>query len=157
MIISQTAEYALRAAVLLARSHGAAVTTPQLADASKIPPQYLSKVLQSLRRAGIVSSQRGTGGGFVLTRPPGEITALEVVSALDPIERIHSCPLNLAEHGTNLCPLHRKLDEAIATVQTAFGGATLDQLAVVPETGSAVCRALLPRHDPPRPDVTPGA
>lgn len=141
MIISQTAEYGLRAAVLLARA-GGALTTPQLAEASKIPAHYLAKVLQDLRRAALVSSQRGVGGGFVLGRPPSEITVLEVVNALDPIERITTCPLKLKAHGTNLCPLHRKLDDAIATVERVFGKTTLEQLATGAEGGSAVCDEL---------------
>src|SRR6185369_12131592 len=109
MIITQSAEYALRAAVVLARAETNAMTAPQLAEVAKIPVHYLSKVLQALRRAGVVSSQRGTGGGFVLSRPAAQITVLEVVNALDPIERIHTCPLKLKSHGTNLCALHRKL------------------------------------------------
>src|SRR3569623_2015332 len=108
MIISQTAEYALRAAVLLARAEGGAMTTPQLAATTKIPAHYLAKILQDMRRAGLVASQRGLRGGFMLARPAADITALEVINALDPIERIHTCPLKLKSHGTQLCPLHRK-------------------------------------------------
>lgn len=141
MIISQTAEYGLRAVVLLART-GGALTTPQLAEASKIPAHYLAKVLQDLRRADLVSSQRGAGGGFVLGRPASEITVLEVVNALDPLERITTCPLKLKAHGTNLCPLHRKLDDAIATVERAFGSSTLEDLAADQNGGSVVCDQL---------------
>jgi Rrf2 family nitric oxide-sensitive transcriptional repressor len=139
MIISQTAEYALRAAVLLARAEGGAMTTPQLAAASKIPAHYLAKILQEMRRAGLVESQRGLRGGFILARPAGDITALEVINALDPIERIHTCPLKLKSHGTQLCPLHRKLDDAIATVQSAFGASKLSDLA---SPAPNACRAL---------------
>ncbi len=143
MIISQTAEYALRAAVLLARAEGNALTTPELAEVSKIPAHYLAKILQDLRRAGVVASQRGAQGGFVLTRPATDINVLEVVNAIDPIERIRTCPLKIKSHGTKLCPLHRKLDEAIASVEKAFAGSTLDQLATQPDTTGA-CQALLP-------------
>jgi Rrf2 family transcriptional regulator, nitric oxide-sensitive transcriptional repressor len=145
MIITQSAEYALRAVVVLARAEGAAMTAPQLAAASKIPVHYLSKILQELRRAGVVSSQRGTGGGFVLMKPPEETTVLDVVNALDPIERIRTCPLKLEEHGTNLCALHRKLDDAIAAVEKAFGASTLDQLAKAPPASATTCTALCPR------------
>ena len=138
MIISQTAEYALRACVLLARSENVALTTPQLAETTKIPPHYLSKILQDLRAAGLVESQRGQRGGFSLQRPAERITVLEVVNAMDPIERIRTCPLKLAEHGTNLCALHRKLDEAIATVEKAFGSTTLAQLASPSRTGTSL-------------------
>ncbi len=142
MIISQTAEYGLRAAVLLARAEGTALTTGQLAEASKIPAHYLAKVMQDLRRADLVCSQRGAGGGFVLGRPAGEITVLEVVNALDPIARIRTCPLKIKSHGSNLCPLHRKLDDAIATVERAFGTSTLEQLAAEPANGPMSCDQL---------------
>jgi Rrf2 family nitric oxide-sensitive transcriptional repressor len=127
MIFSQTVEYALRAAVWLA-DHDGGQTTQEIAEATKVPSSYLSKVLQGLRRAGIVHGQRGVGGGFTLARPPGEISVLDVVQAVDPIERITTCPLGLAAHGVNLCPLHRKLDDAIGHVTHAFGSTTLAEL-----------------------------
>jgi Rrf2 family protein len=127
MIFSQTVEYALRAAVWLA-DHPEGQTTHEIAEATKVPPSYLSKVLQNLRRAGLVHGQRGVGGGFTLARLAGEISVLDVVQAVDPIERIATCPLGIPEHGANLCPLHRKLDDAIGHVAGAFGGTTLAEL-----------------------------
>jgi Rrf2 family transcriptional regulator, nitric oxide-sensitive transcriptional repressor len=62
-------------------------------------------------------------------RPPAEITVLEVVSAVDPLRRIRSCPLGLAAHGENLCPLHRKLDDAVRSVEEAFAATTIQSLA----------------------------
>ena len=64
-MISQTAEYALRAMVFLAMRESAA-TNEQIAQVTKVPPGYLSKILQQLGKAKLVSSQRGLGGGFVL-------------------------------------------------------------------------------------------
>lgn len=127
MIFSQTVEYALRAAVWLA-DHEDGQTTQEIAEATKVPPSYLSKVLQNLRRAGIVHGQRGVGGGFTLARPPLEISILDVVQAVDPIERIRTCPLGIPSHGANLCPLHRKLDDAIGHVSSAFATTTLAEL-----------------------------
>ena len=127
MIFSQTVEYALRAAVWLA-DHGEGQTTQEIAEATKVPPSYLSKVLQNLRRAGIVHGQRGVGGGFTLARPPADISILDVVQAVDPIERIRTCPLGIPSHGVNLCPLHRKLDDAIGHVSGAFSSTTLAEL-----------------------------
>lgn len=155
MIISQSAEYALRAAVLLSRAEGAPMTTQQLAEVSLIPQDYLSKILQDLRRAGLVTSQRGVNGGFVLAKDPRKTTALEVVNALDPIERIHTCPLKLSEHGKKLCPLHRKLDEAIATVEKAFGSATLSQLAPTGAPEVDTCQAFRLKAAKPEPPSSP--
>lgn len=128
-MLSQTAEYALRAMVALATRTGEARTTQEIAQASRVPLDYLSKVLNSLVRAGIVSGQRGRGGGFQAVRPAGEITVLEVVSAVDPLRRIRSCPLGLQAHGENLCPLHRKLDDAVRSVEEAFAATTIQSLA----------------------------
>ena len=91
-MISQTVEYAYVAVVYLASQSPLGRTTDQVATATRVPKAYLSKVLQGLVRAGIVSSQRGIGGGMTLVKLPSELTILEVVNAVDPIERIRSCP-----------------------------------------------------------------
>ena len=106
-MISPTAEYALRAMVAIAQHSGDAVVTPTIAEITQVPPGYLPKVLQTLRKAGLVDSKRGLGGGFTLARPAEEVTVLEVVNAVDPIKRIHRCPLEIDSHGTELCPLHK--------------------------------------------------
>ena len=131
-MLSQTSEYALRAAVILAGEPQKPLTTQQVADAGKIPLDYLSKVLQLLARGGLVSATRGKGGGFVLTRPAAQISVLEVVNAVDPIQRIRSCPLHLAAHRHQLCPLHRKLDQALEQVEQAFASSALSDLVEVP-------------------------
>ncbi len=127
-MISTTAEYALRAIVAIAQSDGQAVVTPTIADRTKVPAGYLPKILQLLRRAGLVDSKRGLGGGFTLTRPPSEISLLDIVDAVDPIKRIERCPLGLAAHGTNLCTLHRQLDQAAEAVRTTFRNTTIQAL-----------------------------
>jgi Rrf2 family protein len=127
-VISQTAEYALRIVVWLASRHPAPQTTREVADATHIPAGYLAKVLQSLGRGGLVHSQRGLHGGFTLARGPEAITPLEVVNAIDPIRRLAGCPLGLEEHGSQLCPLHRKLDDAMAHVESALGANSISEL-----------------------------
>ena len=89
-MFSQTAEYALRSMSVLASKSPKVVTTLDLADATKVPPAYLSKVLQSLRKAGIVQSQRGIGGGVSLAKDAADITILEIINAVDPIRRARS-------------------------------------------------------------------
>ncbi len=132
MLFSQTAEYALRAAVLLADRWDQPQTTRQIAEATRVPAGYLSKVLLSMSRGGVVLAQRGLGGGFVLSRPPDAITVLDVVNAVDPIRRIETCPLGLEKHGKNLCPLHRKLDDALASIESAFADTPLSELLEAP-------------------------
>jgi len=127
-VFSQTTEYALRTIVYLATQNGAPRTTRQIAEAARIPAGYLSKVLQVLVRAKIVNSQRGVNGGFTLARPPDELSALDVINAVDPIRRIERCPLGLESHGAKLCPLHRRLDGAIALVEKALAETRISDL-----------------------------
>jgi Rrf2 family protein len=127
-MISLTSEYSLRAVVALARSPGIPLTTQQIADATRVPAGYLAKLLQSLARAGVVSSQRGLNGGFVLARSPDDLTLLDVVRVADGSMRIVACPMGLPEHEGRLCPLHRHLDAAAALAEQALGGATLAEL-----------------------------
>ena len=138
-MISQTVEYALRAVVHLASEAPAGRTTDQVAKATRVPRAYLSKVLQSLRRAGLVHSQRGIGGGMTLTKSPGELTILEVVNAVEPIQRIRTCPLGLAAHGVHLCPLHRRLDNALALFEEAFRNSTLAEVLAEPTGSIPLC------------------
>jgi len=127
-MISQTVEYALRAVVHLASESPSSCTTSQLAEVTRVPAAYLSKVLQSLTRAGIVRSQRGVGGGVSLASEPAELTIFDVVNAVEPMQRIKTCPLDLEQHGTTLCPLHSRLDKAMSDLEIVFRGTTLAEI-----------------------------
>src|SRR5260221_10913738 len=127
-MFSQTVEYALRAVVHLAVRTPAARTTDQIAGATRVPRAYLSKVLQNLPHAGILHSRRGIGGGMTLTKDPADLTILDVVNGVEPIARIKRCPVGLAAHGVRLCPLHRRMDNALALVEDAFRATTLAEV-----------------------------
>ena len=127
-MFSQTAEYALRAMSALAARAPSSMTTDEIAGETRVPPAYLSKVLQALRKAGMVRSQRGIGGGVSLSHKPADITILEIINAVDPIRRITECPIGLAAHGARLCPMHSRLDTALAMVEDVFGDTTLGEL-----------------------------
>ncbi len=98
-----------------------------LAERTKIPRRYLHKVLQSLVHGGLVDSISGPGGGYALCRPAEEITILDIVEAVAPLERIRRCPLGITSH-TRLCPLHKELDRVYAEVEAAFQRVTLAAL-----------------------------
>ena len=138
-MISQTAEYALRAVVWLAGHPAAAMGTPGIAKITRVPPGYLSKVLQVLRRAGLVVSNAGRGGGFRLARPASKVTVLDVVNAVDPIRRIEQCPLGLKAHTGTLCPLHRRLDRAIGLMEQAFAESTIAELLPEADEEAPLC------------------
>jgi len=136
-MISQTAEYALRAIVYLADQEEPR-TNAQIAEVTEVPVGYLAKVMQSLSRARVVTAQRGLRGGFKLAHQPDALTVLEVVNVVDPVRRFHECPLGL--HGINLCPLHRSLDDAAKAVEETFGDTTIADLIRVPRHRKPLCR-----------------
>jgi Rrf2 family protein len=137
-VFSQTVEYALRAVVFLA-DRDSPGTTQEIAEVTKVPPAYLAKVLASLGKAGLVQSRRGPGGGCVLTKPPGDLTVWEVVDAVEPLQRIRTCPLGLDAHRSRLCPLHKKMDDALAQVERAFRDTTIGELLATPTTSRPLC------------------
>jgi DNA-binding IscR family transcriptional regulator len=81
-----------------------------------------------------------------LVKSPEDLTILEVVNGVEPIQRIRTCPLGLAAHGVRLCPLHRRLDDALAMVEKAFAATTLAEVLAEPSRSVPLC---------PFPDVRP--
>ncbi len=135
-MFSQTVEYALRAVVFLAHKAPNPGICEDIALGTKVPRPYMAKVLQGLVKAKILHSQRGLGGGVTLNVEPANLTLLQVVNAVDPIKRITTCPLDLASHGVKLCPLHRRIDNALASIEQAFGATTLAE--ILAETGGSI-------------------
>jgi Rrf2 family protein len=112
-MFSQTVEYALRAMVQLAADAPEASTTRQIASKTKVPGAYLAKVLQSMRRAGLIHSRRGVGGGVTHAHEPKDISLLEVIDAVEPLKRG-------AGKGRRTSPLQKTLDAALAEVRKMF-------------------------------------
>lgn len=147
-MFSQTAEYALRAAVYLASHPDQLSSSEVLARHTRVPRGYLSKVLNDLVEAGIAVSRRGPNGGFTLAREAALVSVLDVVNAVDPLKRITTCPLGIPSHGTQLCTLHRRLDDAIATVERALSSASLADMVDRPGPRSECVFPLQPRVQP---------
>lgn len=140
-MFSQTTEYALRAVAFVAGQAPRACTTEEISRATQVPPAYLSKVIQALARGGVLTSRRGAGGGVSLAKETCQITILDIVNSVDPLQRITRCPIGLAAHGVQLCPLHRRVDDAIAQVEAAFASTTLaEMLAEEKQSPQQKCR-----------------
>ena len=122
--LSKKADYALIAVRHLA-THGAeqSQSSADIAEAYRISPQLLGKVLQRLAKHGLVTARHGSAGGYQLARDPKDITALEVISAVDGPMMITSC---VTRHGTcgqsNTCTVReplRRVNESIVQVLRA--------------------------------------
>jgi Rrf2 family protein len=127
-LLTDTTEYAMRAMVCLAIGEGQYQTSASLAGRASVPAPYLIKVLQQLAAAGLIYSQRGLGGGWQLAKKPEEITLLDIIRVVQPIERITTCPLGLENHGPNLCQLHQAQDLAAKAIIEIYGDKTLSQI-----------------------------
>ena len=139
MALTQTAEYALRAVVWLAQHPGEPQTKNQIAAATQVPSSYLPKVFQPLVRGGLIAGQRGIGGGYSLVKDPAEMTLLEVINQVDPIQRIESCPLALKSHSTKLCPLHSLLNKVILAEEKRLGDTKVADVIGKPGDISPLC------------------
>lgn len=81
--VTSKSRYAVVALVELAGSGDSPMPVKELAERRNIPDQFLEQLFSTLRRAGLLTSRRGSKGGYILSRPASEITVLEVVQALD--------------------------------------------------------------------------
>ncbi len=130
-MLSQTAEYALRAVLLIAASgRDHPIGAGRLAAELGLPQNYLSKTLHVLSRAGVLDSTRGKFGGFRLARPAGAITLLEVVRPFDEISSGRACLLGLPVcSDQTACAAHRKWKRVSERVAEFFRETTVADLA----------------------------
>ncbi|MFZ5478433.1 MAG: Rrf2 family transcriptional regulator [Myxococcota bacterium] len=108
MLLTQTAEYALRAmATLTALPPAEALQAREIAARSGVPVPYLSKILRRLVLDGLLLSRKGHGGGFTLAKAPGDIRFAEVLAAADFVPGDDHCAFGWGScDGQNPCPLH---------------------------------------------------
>ncbi len=139
-MFSQTVEYALRAMTFLGSRPTESTTTEVIARQTQVPAGYLAKIMRDMVVARLVTSQRGPNGGFLLARPPQQITALEIVNAVDPFQRIHTCPAGNPRH-TKLCSLHARLDKAMALIEAELGRVSLAEI-VAEQSADDACNQL---------------
>jgi Rrf2 family protein len=82
-LLSQKAKYALRALLLLARQPGEMVLVGEIAEQQNVPRKFLELILLELKKQGVLFSQRGRNGGYMLARPIEAITFGEVIRIMD--------------------------------------------------------------------------
>ena len=117
-MITTKSPYAVRALAELARrGQPAPVPIGEIARAREIPVQFLEGLFATLRRAGILQSQRGVKGGYSFARPPSEITVLEVVELLE------------GELGADAAANGAVWSEAVEAVRSVLGATTIAQVA----------------------------
>ncbi|MCD6359497.1 MAG: Rrf2 family transcriptional regulator [Armatimonadetes bacterium] len=137
-LIKQNTSYALRALLHMgAASDQEAFTAGELAEAVGTTTDFMHKIMQSLRQAGIVDSRRGPAGGFRLSRPVTEISLLEITAALQGAPTISRCiiGLDMCEWSAN-CPLRSTWVRVQKMLEEALRDTTLgDVLGVAGPDG----------------------
>ena len=131
-MLSITAEYALRAMVHLARAEeGTAIRGRELATLSSVPPNYLSKILLELAKAGLVTATRGTGGGYRLTREAGTIPLVSIVEVFDAARAHPRCLLDFARDCSDdkACSAHGRWREVRTNYVDFLAATTLAEIA----------------------------
>ena len=120
--ITSKSPYAVAALVELAGAGDAPVPIGELAQRRDIPVQFLEQIFATLRRAGVIRSQRGVKGGYLFDRSPGEVTVLEVVEILDG-------PVGAGAQGI--------FAEASGAAREVLAGATIAEVAERERAGGA--------------------
>jgi Rrf2 family protein len=134
MRISARSDYAVRAAIVIARAWpGVRVTGEEISAATSLPHSFLESILGDLRRAGIIHGRRGYRGGYVLTRPPERIKVADLLLAVD-------CPLLTGPGGWDaspIAPLWAKVETSTRELLAGYSLADLASDALVPITRPA--------------------
>lgn len=133
MKITSSIEYATRLMVQLARVHGEQpLSAEKLSKSENVPADYVNQLLLRLKRAGLVESRRGSGGGYTLSRPPSEVKLGDVLRAVEGriFENVcekYSADASDCRHQDHcgISPVWQKLG---ALIEDYFDGITLDTL-----------------------------
>jgi Rrf2 family transcriptional regulator, iron-sulfur cluster assembly transcription factor len=128
-MLNQSADYALRAALFIARSSGSPQSADVIAAAIGVPRNYLGKVLHLMVRAEILESTRGPHGGFRLARPAHSITLEGVVAPFQELPPRDVCLLgNRACNSATPCKAHERWRLMSDPVRTFFRTTSIEQM-----------------------------
>lgn len=129
-MLSSTGAYALRAMIHLACHEGEGpVRVDDVAAALDVPRNYLSKVMHTLVKDGVLRSSRGPAGGFELAVPAAELTLSRVLEPFDRIDGRRSCLLGQGEcDEANPCALHTRWKGVAGEVASFFRDTVLEDV-----------------------------
>lgn len=131
MQITRASEYAIRGLLdLCSQPEGSVCLLSDVSERQDIPASFLSKIFQNLAKAGMVSSFRGSGGGFVLAKDPHQINLLDVLEAIEGRLALNVCISDgiLCENKPT-CPVHPVWREAQDQVEQILARHSFADLA----------------------------
>ena len=131
MRVSAKSDYALRALIEISRRvDGAPVSAEEIARLQDIPHGFLQSILADLRRAGVVMSQRGQSGGWLMSRDASDVTVADVIRAVDgPLVSVHDLRPEAVRYNEAAEQLQRVWIAARSSLRGVFEKVTIGQLA----------------------------
>lgn len=130
-VLRRNTDYGMRMMVILAEyfSDGQLISARQLTKGARFSYMLGSKILQRLHNAGLLNSGMGPKGGFILSRPPSEITLMDVVEALQGNVRLNRCLLGSDEcELKSTCEINTKLSALQLYIDDYLSGITLAEM-----------------------------
>jgi Rrf2 family protein len=132
VVITRATEYAVRTVIYLAQQpKDEIILKKDICKTQEVTPAFLTKILQPLIKGGIVSSQRGVGGGFLLAKPAEQITLLDILQTEEGSLKLNHC---LVEAGVcdrdSYCAAHEAWHEAQAAMIATLSRHTIASLAM---------------------------
>ena len=131
--LTRRGDYAIRAMLALGRAGGARLSTPVMAASMNIPVRFLPQVMGDLARAGLVHSRAGRNGGYELARPPGAISLLTIIEAVEGQGRRRTCILRGGPcQRDGVCDVHAVFGAAQDALRGQLAAASLESLLTSP-------------------------
>jgi len=128
--ISTRSRYGLRAMVAMSSQDGGILSCEEIAEKEGISKKYLDRILAALRRASLIESRRGQGGGYCLARRPDEIRLDEVVSVLEQGLDVIPCMEDPAEcEKTGSCKTRQVWQTVASVLEDTLGKITLADIS----------------------------
>jgi len=137
--LSEAASLAFHGLALVAEASPDRINVKETAKRLNASEAHLAKVFQALNRAGILSSQRGPKGGFILSRSPQDISFLDVYEIVESPVGLGSCPLGYSRCGFHTCLFEQKLNHISREIFEVFKDIRLSQFT---KTGARPLEAL---------------
>jgi Rrf2 family transcriptional regulator, iron-sulfur cluster assembly transcription factor len=136
-IFSRACEYAIQSTLYIGLHRDRRVGIKEIAGQLAIPVHFLAKILQSLAERGVLTSYKGTAGGYTLAAPPEAIRLLDIVSAIDGLDVFEKCVLGFAHCSSeHPCPVHDAWGQIRITMQRMLSEESLADL--MPVTASKI-------------------
>jgi len=146
-MLSATCKYGIRAVIFIASRPDPKINTglKQISDELRIPRPYLAKILQALSRKKILHSSKGPHGGFYLLVPPGKLTLMDIIEAIDGGDFFDSCYVtgekcSFVQPDKGVCILHDELRKEKDNLAKFFSSKTIGDLVsqVMQNPGTAI-------------------